>query len=425
MELKGKHIVLGISGGIAAYKSAMLLRLLVKEGAEVQVVMTPNAKEFITPVTLSALSGKPVVSEFFTANTGEWHSHVDLGLWADLMVIAPATASTIAKMATGVADNMLITTYLSAREPVMIAPAMDMDMYNHPTTYRNLDNLRKDGVVVLDSPSGELASGLKGKGRMMEPELIVRKIKSHFRETSTPKDLKDKRVIVTAGPTQEMIDPVRYIGNHSSGKMGFALAEEFYYRGAEVMIVCGPVSRLPEYDDGTERRPYRKFEVKRVDSALDMLNVVEYYYDQCDIAVFAAAVADYRPETFSETKIKRENKEKMTLKLVKNPDIAATMGKWKTPRQINVGFALETDNGLRNAEAKMEKKNLDMIVLNPANEENAGFNSDTNRITILSRENKGEELKAQELPLMTKKECAKAIVDEIVEISRIKGSKQS
>lgn len=411
MELKGKHIVLGISGGIAAYKSAALLRLLVKEGAEVQVVITPSGKEFITPATLAALSGKPVVSEFFAANTGEWHSHVDLGLWADLMVVAPATACTIAKMATGVADNMLITTYLSAKEPVMIAPAMDLDMYRHPSTRRNLYNLKSDGVLVLDSPAGELASGLSGKGRMLEPEMILEEIKSFFRKHTKANDFLGKKVLITAGPTFEKIDPVRYIGNHSSGKMGIALAREFEERGAEVSLVLGPVAA--ESDNVN-------YNIIRVESALEMQAAVKSLYPECDIAVFAAAVADYRPETASGQKIKRENQVDMSIRLVRNPDIAAEAGAMKRPGQINVGFALETNDGLKNAERKLECKNLDLIVLNPANEPGAGFNSDTNRITILSRKKEGEGIKAQELPLITKKECAKFIADEIAVIVREK-----
>lgn len=412
MELKGKHIVLGISGGIAAYKSAALLRLLVKEGAEVQVVITPNGKEFITPATLAALSGKPVVSEFFAANTGEWHSHVDLGLWADLMVVAPATACTIAKMATGVADNMLITTYLSAKKPVMVAPAMDLDMYAHPSTRRNLDTLRADGVIVLDSPSGELASGLSGKGRMMEPEEILAHVKSFFSGTAAARDYAGKRVLITAGPTREAIDPVRYIGNHSSGKMGMALAEEFASRGAKVCLVCGPVTVPVPSFAGAAEAP----EVVSVESALDMCAAVESRYESCDVAVFAAAVADYRPSTVEDHKIKREKREELTLHMVKNPDIAALMGARKRPRQINVGFALETDNAKANALGKMERKNLDIIVLNPAGVSDAGFNADTNRITLLTRCEGLGGIKAHELPLLSKRECAKAIADEILEL---------
>ena len=402
MRLEGKHIVLGVSGGIAAYKSAALLRLLIKEGAEVQVVITPNGKEFITPATLSALSGKPVVWEFFAANSGEWHSHVDLGLWADLMVVAPATASTIGKMANGIADNMLITTYLSAKEPVMIAPAMDLDMFAHPSTQRNLETLRNDGVIVLDSPSGELASGLTGKGRMLEPEQILEEVTQFFAQQSKPKDFVGKKVLITAGPTREKIDPVRYIGNHSSGKMGFALAEEFASRGAKVELVCGPVATFPSYSEDIR--------VTKVETALEMLEAVESLYSDCDISIFAAAVADYRPESVSDSKIKREKEGDLTIRLVSNPDISLEMGRKKRPGQINIGFALETDHGMENARHKLEKKNLDMIVLNPAGVSDAGFNQDTNRITII--DSKGN--KAQELPLMTKKECAARIADTLL-----------
>ena len=409
MHLKGKHIVLGISGGIAAYKSVALLRLLIKGGAEVQVVITPAGKEFITPVTLSALSQKPVIKDFFTANTGEWHSHVDLGLWADLMIIAPATASTIAKMANGVADNMLITTYLSAKEPVMIAPAMDLDMFSHPTTTRNIETLKKDGVIVLESPSGELASGLSGKGRMMEPEDIYGEIVKFFgTEEGIKDDFKGNKVLITAGPTHEKIDPVRYIGNHSSGKMGFALAEEFASRGADVTVICGPVSVVPAID--------KSIEIVNVVSALDMLKEVEQRYNSSNVAIFAAAVADYRPEFPTDKKIKREKSEEFNLKLVSNPDIAAEMGKRKQEGQINIGFALETDNGVENASSKMVRKNLDMIVLNPAGVSDAGFNADTNRITLLP---KG--IKAQELPLLSKKECASAVADAVKTYREKKG----
>lgn len=401
MTLKGKHIVLGISGGIAAYKSVSLLRLLIKDGAEVQVVITPAGKEFITPVTLSSLSGKPVVSEFFTANTGEWHSHVDLGLWADLLLIAPATASTIAKMAAGVADNMLITTYLSAKEPVMVAPSMDLDMFAHPSTKRNLQTLAADGVMILDSPSGELASGLSGKGRMLEPELILEEVRKFFHSAEVKADLTDTKVLITAGPTLEKIDPVRFIGNHSSGKMGFALAREFARRGAMVELVYGPVPSMPELPEGVK--------VTDVTSAEEMLKAASEAYADCDIAVFAAAVADYRPAEASELKIKRENQGEITLRLVSNPDIAKEMGARKREGQFNVGFALETDNGHENAFKKLRNKNFDMVVLNPAGRPDAGFNSDTNRITLISSEGK-----ARELPLMSKEGCALAIVDEIV-----------
>lgn len=409
MSIKGKHIVLGISGGIAAYKSVTLLRLLIKEGAEVQVVITPHGKEFITPVTLAALSGKPVVCDFFTANSGEWHSHVDLGLWADLMVVAPATASTIAKMAAGVADNMLITTYLSAKEPVMVAPAMDLDMFAHPSTRRNLDTLRGDGVLVLDSPSGELASGLSGKGRMLEPEDILKEIKNFFSSIKPVNDYEGKNVLLTVGPTYELLDPVRFIGNFSSGKMGFELAGEFFRRGANVTVVCGPVASMPEWAVEANADPCKNFNIHRVVSALDMRDCVDAHYDGCDVAVFAAAVADYRPEVVESRKIKRENEEKLSLSLVRNPDIAAEMGARKRHGQLNVGFALESHNGLENAIGKLAKKNLDLVVLNPCGQADAGFNASTNRITIVSRDEK-----ARELPLLSKRECARVIADSLL-----------
>ncbi len=360
MSLKGKHIVLGISGGIAAYKSAYLLRLLIKKGAEVQVVITPNGKEFITPATLAALSGKPVVSEFFAANTGEWHSHVDLGLWADLMIIAPATASTIGKMANGIADNMLITTYLSAKEQVMVAPAMDLDMWAHPSTQRNVATLRADGVIIVEPQSGFLASGLTGKGRMEEPEVIVLAAEKYFADRDRAQDLQGRRVLISAGPTYENIDPVRFIGNYSSGKMGFAIAEACAARGAEVTMVAGPVDKRLTLPEG----------VRRIDvtSAREMAEVMRLEFADADVAILAAAVADYAPAEYSEHKIKREEKGDMILHLVKNPDIAATLGQCKGNRVL-VGFALETDNEASNACRKMERKNLDMIVLNSLRDE--------------------------------------------------------
>ena len=369
--LEGKHIVLGISGGIAAYKSAALLRLLVKRGAEVQVVITPNGKEFITPATLAALSGKPVVSEFFAANTGEWHSHVDLGIWADLMVVAPATASTLAKMATGVADNMLITTYLSAKEHVMVAPAMDLDMWAHPSTQRNIRTLQADGVEVIMPASGELASHLVGRGRMEEPENIVKRIEQWF---SRGESLQGRKVLITAGPTYEDIDPVRFIGNSSSGKMGFALARECAARGAEVVLVCGPVSGMPDNLPGVRRVDVR--------SGCQMLDAVMAERQGCDLAILAAAVADYTPERVSDVKLKREGREEMELKLVRNPDIAATLGADKGGMKL-IGFALETDNEMENARGKLKRKNLDAIVLNSLRDKGACFNSDDNKIRII------------------------------------------
>ena len=399
MELKNKHIVLGVTGGIAAYKSVMLLRLLVKAGAEVQVIMTPNAKEFVTPVTFSSLSGNPVISEFFTANSGEWHSHVDLGLWADLMVIAPCTASTIGKMANGIADNMLVTTYLSAKEAVMIAPAMDLDMWKHPATQRNIAILEKDGVQILSPVSGQLASGLDGKGRMEEPQDIFKEIVRYFQ--GNKKDLIGKKALVTAGPTYENIDPVRFIGNYSSGKMGFMLAEELAIRGADVTLITGPVKlSIPE-----------KYSVNRIDvvSAQDMYEAAKQIFPETDIAVFAAAVADYAPETVSDKKIKRENEENLIIRLKRNPDIAGSLGEFKT-HQFTVGFALETDNELDNSRKKLKTKKFDLIVLNSLKDPEAGFMKDTNKITILSKEGAQFNYEAKE-----KKEVARDIVNVIIE----------
>ncbi len=394
--LRGKHIVLGISGGIAAYKSAYLLRLLIKRGAEVQVVMTPNGKEFITPATLAALSGKPVVSEFFAANTGEWHSHVDLGIWADLMIIAPATACTIGKMANGIADNMLVTTYLSAKEQVMIAPAMDLDMWKHPSTQSNIELLKTRGNIIIEPEAGELASGLVGKGRMEEPEKIVENIESFF---SISQSLKGKNVLVTAGPTYENIDPVRFIGNYSSGKMGFAIAEECASRGARVTLVSGPVS-LTTHSPNIERI--------NITSAKEMLACCLEKSEKSDVIILTAAVADYAPERVAEKKIKREGIEDMTIRLVRNPDVAATLGERKKPNQLLVGFALETDNEMENALRKLRNKNLDWIVLNSLKDPDAGFMKDTNRITMISAS--GESIRFES---KSKKLVAKDIIDTI------------
>lgn len=395
--LKGKHIILGISGGIAAYKSVYLLRLLIKAGAEVQVVITPSGKEFITPVTLSALSGKPVVSEFFTANTGEWHSHVDLGLWADAMVIAPATASTIAKMANGVADNMLITTYLSAKAPVFVAPAMDLDMFAHPTTQRNIELLRSYGNHIIEPTSGELASHLVGKGRMAEPESIVAQLEDFFKKGEV---LKDKHVLITAGPTYEKIDPVRFIGNYSTGKMGYALAEEAASRGAKVTLVSGPVSIKAKHPS---------ISVINIESAREMHDQCIKQFPSSDIAIMCAAVADYAPENTATEKIKREKDEIPVIKLVKNPDIAASLGKIKKKSQKLIGFALETNNEVTNAQDKLKRKNLDAIVLNSLQDKGAGFGTDTNKISIFFANGN-----RQDFPLKSKTEVAKDIIDAIL-----------
>ncbi|MDE6089692.1 MAG: bifunctional phosphopantothenoylcysteine decarboxylase/phosphopantothenate--cysteine ligase CoaBC [Duncaniella sp.] len=397
--LSGKHIILGICGGIAAYKSVSLLRLLVKAGAEVQVVITPAGKQFITPVTLSSLSQKPVVSEFFTANTGEWHSHVDLGLWADCMVIAPATASTIGKMAHGIADNMLVTTYLSAKSQVFVAPAMDLDMMAHPSTTANIALLRSYGNIIIEPESGELASGLVGKGRMEEPEKIVAVLEEYFAKKA---DLKGKKVLITAGPTHEKIDPVRFIGNYSSGKMGYALAEECAARGAEVTLVSGPVSISISHP---------AVKVVKVESAREMLAACEEVFPESDVAVMCAAVADYAPAEVADRKIKREHSEVPEIRLVKNPDIAATLGQRKTAAQRLVGFALETDNELDNAQEKLVRKNLDMIVLNSMRDKGAGFGTDTNKISIIK--GGGSRL---DFGLKSKREVAADIVDAILDL---------
>ena len=391
--MKGKHIVLGITGGIAAYKAASVARLFVKAGAEVQVVMTPAAKEFITPVTMSALTGKPVVSEFFTANTGEWHSQVDLGLWAAAMVIAPATASSIATMAHGVADNMLITTYLSAKAPVFIAPAMDLDMMAHPSTVANIELLKSYGNHIIEPAEGELASHLIGKGRMEEPERIFDVLYRFFNDTD---ELAGKKVLITAGPTHEAIDPVRFIGNYSTGKMGFALADAAAARGADVTVVSGPVNVVP-------RHPAVK--VVKVESARQMLAECEKLFDEASVAIFSAAVADYAPAHPATSKIKRETSSMNCIEVVKNPDIAATLSGRKRPGQLTVGFALETDNETVNAQHKLEKKNLDLIVLNSLRDAGAGFGCDTNKVSVYSTRGL-----IADLPLKSKQDCARDII---------------
>lgn len=396
--LKGKHIILGISGGIAAYKSVTLLRLLVKAGASVQVVITPNGKEFITPVTLSALSDNPVICDFFTANTGEWHSHVDLGLWADAMIIAPATASTIGKMAHGIADNMLVTTYLSAKAPVFVAPAMDLDMMAHPSTQANIQLLKSYGNHIIEPTAGELASHLIGKGRMEEPENIFKILDKFF---ETRKDLEGKKMLITAGPTYEKIDPVRFIGNYSSGKMGYALASQAAERGAEVTLVSGPVNL-------TIDNP--KVKVIKVESANEMLNACQQVFPQCDYGIMCAAVADYAPENKALKKIKREHDEVPIIRLVKNPDIAATLGEIKKKGQKLVGFALETDNEFDNATEKIRKKNLDFIVLNSLKDKGAGFQIDTNKITIITPDGI-----SHQYPVKLKTEVACDIIDFLVD----------
>ncbi|HRX13266.1 MAG TPA: bifunctional phosphopantothenoylcysteine decarboxylase/phosphopantothenate--cysteine ligase CoaBC [Draconibacterium sp.] len=398
MRLEGKKIILGITGSIAAYKAAMLLRLLVKEGAEVQVVITQAGKEFITPVTLSALSGKPVISEFFGANDGTWNSHVDLGLWADLMLVAPATASTIAKMANGIADNMLVTTYMSAKCPVFIAPAMDLDMFAHPSTQKNIEILKSFGNSIIEPSVGELASGLTGKGRMQEPEIIAEIVAEHF---NSKKVFKGKTFLVTAGPTYEKIDPVRFIGNFSSGKMGYAIAEELADCGAKVILVSGPVSLITGN---------KNIQLVKVDSAGEMYDECLSWFPKCDGAVMCAAVADFTPVSVENKKTKR-SRENWSIELQPTKDIAAKLGELKSEKQILAGFALETHDEISNAKKKLESKNLDFIVLNSLNEEGVGFQVDTNKITIISRDNN-----QQFFELKSKKEVAVDIVNKIKSI---------
>ena len=401
--LKGKKIVLGITGSIAVYKSCLIIRELIKSGAEVQVVITPAGKEFITPITLSALTHKPVVSDFFSQKDGTWNSHVDLGLWADAMVIAPCTAATLGKMANGVADNMLITTYLSMKAPVFIAPAMDLDMYKHPSTQKNIETLRSFGNHIIEPGSGFLASGLEGKGRMEEPENIVKALADFFSTSSESQsyieDLKAKKILITAGPTYEKIDPVRFIGNYSSGKMGFALAEECSRRGAKVVLVAGPVSLTC-----TES-------IQRVDveSCKEMYEVAVEEFPNCDAAILCAAVADFRPETIAEQKIKRVGDD-LLLKLKPTLDIAATIGTMKGEGQHIVAFALETNEEESNAQRKLEKKNADFIVLNSTRIPGTTFQADDNQITIINKEGKKSYAKKP------KTEVARDIIDELVSI---------
>ena len=394
MQLKGKHIILGITGSIAAYKAAMLCRLLVKEGAEVRVIMTPLAKQFITPLTMATLSKHPILVEFFNPENGEWNSHVSLGEWADMLLIAPATANTIAKMTTGIADNLLLTTYLSARSVVAVAPAMDLDMYAHITTQQNLRTLAERGVAIIEPEAGELASGLVGKGRMAEPEEIVEQVKAILCEEQH-KSLMGKRYFVTAGATIEPIDPVRYITNHSTGKMGYAIAEELAKRGAEVKLISGRTT-LPTPAG-----------VERIDvlSAAEMYNAAVEAWREADGAVMCAAVADYTPAVVADKKLKKSDDD-LRIELVRTKDIAAELGKSKEDRTL-VGFALETDNEEANAEGKLERKNFDFVVLNSLRDKGAGFGGDTNKVTLIDRNGR------EEHPLMSKREVAAVIVDKI------------
>lgn len=394
--IAGKKIVLGITGSIAAYKACLIIRGLVKRGAEVQVVITPAGKEFITPVTLSALTHKPVISEFFSQRDGSWHSHVDLGLWADAMLIAPCTASTLGKMAHGIADNMLITTYLSMKAPVFIAPAMDLDMYNHPATQENLRTLIGYGNHVIEPGCGFLASGLEGKGRMEEPEKIIQALEDFFQ---AQQDLKGKKILITAGPTYEKIDPVRFIGNYSSGKMGFALAEECAKRGAEVTLIAGPVAL--SCSSGIHR--------VNVESCQEMYNASIEAFPLQDAAILCAAVADFKPAMTADRKIKR-GEDGLRLQLEPTQDIAASLGKMKQERQRLVAFALETDHEESNAESKLKKKNADFVVLNSTRNKGTTFRTDDNQIIIVSPQGKKEYGKKP------KSEVARDIVDELVSI---------
>jgi phosphopantothenoylcysteine decarboxylase / phosphopantothenate---cysteine ligase len=398
MKLKGKNILLGITGGIAAYKAAILVRLLIKEGAEVKVVMTKLAKEFITPLTMATLSKNPILVEFFDPENGQWNSHVDLGAWSDLFLIAPATANSMGKMANAVADNLLITTYLSAKCPVMIAPAMDLDMFQHPANLKNIETLKSYGNIIVEPESGELASGLFGKGRMAEPEVITENVINFF---SSKKKLKSKKILVTAGPTYEPIDPVRFIGNYSSGKMGYAIAEVLASQGAEVILVSGPTHLEPSGSRIT------KINVK---TAQEMYIESVRYFSECDAAIMSAAVADFKPVVYFDKKVKRTGDE-MQINLKPNKDIAAELGKMKKKNQKLVGFALETNDEFENAKKKIKNKNLDFIVLNSLNEDGAGFGYDTNKISIIDNKNNHTNFE-----LKPKKEVAVDIVNAVIEI---------
>jgi len=402
-SLFGKKIILGISGSIAAYKACYLIRGLIKKGAEVQVVITESGKHFITPTTLSTLTSKPCISEFFAENDGSWHSHVDLGLWADVMIVAPATASTIGKMANGIADNMLVTTYLSCKAPVYVAPAMDLDMYRHPSTINNIEKLKSYGNTIIEAESGELASHLMGKGRMQEPERIVEILENHFDELANVKvPLNGAEVMITAGPTYECIDPVRFISNYSSGKMGMALANVFARKGAHVTVVAGPGVPRP-YGPASGR-----IEMVDVVSAQQMFDAVQLHKDKT-ILVMCAAVADFTPEHCADKKIRREG-DQMMLTLTPTKDIAAFVGHHRIGNQTIVGFSLETHNALEHAQEKRNKKQLDMIVMNSLEDEGAGFGGDSNKVTLIS--NRGN----RALPLMSKTDVAEEIVSEIIKL---------
>jgi len=402
--LKGRKILLGVTGGIAAYKAAVIIRLLVKEGAEVKVVMTPLAKEFITPLTLATLSKNPVLVDFFDPEDGRWNSHIDLGLWADLFIIAPATANTMGKLAAGIADNLLLTTYLSARCPVFLAPSMDLDMLAHPATMSNIERLRSYGNHIIEPDTGELASGLEGRGRMAEPEVIVKEIREFLSKKKIDKlPLKELRVFINAGPTMEPIDPVRFISNHSSGRMGIALADEAARLGAEVTLVLGPVSLRPSE---------RNINIVDVRTASEMMDASVKAFRGCDIAILAAAVADFKPVTTLSEKMKR-GAGKMMITLQPTEDIAAVLGGMKQKNQILVGFALETENEVNNAVGKLQRKSLDLIILNSLRDEGAGFGFDTNRITIIDSNNNIDKFE-----LKSKNEVASDIYKKIISLTR-------
>ncbi len=401
--LKGKKIILGVSAGIAAYKSAFLTRLLVKNGAEVKVLMTEKAKEFITPLTMATLSKNPIMVDFYNPENGDWNSHVDMGLWADAMIIAPATANTMGKMANAIADNLLVTTYLSARCPVFVAPTMDLDMYLHPANQRNMKCLEEDGVHMIEAETGELASGLSGKGRMAEPETIVEELISFFQKQQDKKNnqLSGRKFLVNAGPTYEKIDPVRFIGNFSSGKMGYSIAEELASRGAKVILVSGPTSVDVKHPN---------IELNSVVSAQEMYEACAKVFPDCNGAVLSAAVADYTPVVCADQKVKSD-KDEMVVELKATVDIAQKLGEIKKEGQLLVGFALETQNALTNAQKKLKEKNLDFIVLNSLENKGAGFGHDTNQITIIDSDNNKEEFS-----LKTKREVAIDIVNKIVSL---------
>ena len=401
--MQGKRILLGITGGIAAYKIAFLVRILKKSGAEVKCIMTPASSDFISPLVLATLSGNSVGIEFWNKDSGVWTNHVEYGLWADLFVLAPLTANSLAKMASGSCDNLVLATYLSMKAPVIVAPAMDLDMYAHPTTKRNIAQIEKDGVVVIPAESGELASGLEGEGRMAEPETIANAIKNHFLVQLSKKSLVGKKILITAGPTYEALDPVRFIGNHSSGKMGFAIAEYCLNQGAKVTLICGPTAMNLKHENLT---------LIPLNTAVEMLDAVQSVWDNMDIGIFSAAVADYRPKNVVNEKIKK-NDDSLVIEFIKNPDVLAWAGSVKKEKQILVGFALETNDMLANGKSKLERKNLDLIVMNNLSDEGAGFAGDTNKISLFDNHNN-----LTNFELKSKSEVAKDIVEYLINLKK-------